>query len=243
MLYLPFIFDLFYVIIYNSTFKKRENIGGEIVKRAIKKAINEMKKPMIILKRRNNKKKLKNQDFTIISNNCWGGFVYQDFDVQYNTPFIGLFLHPTDYIKLLSNLKHYLQCKLSFTDSPKYHFDTIQKNYPVGVLDDIEIYFLHYKSKEEAYQKWNRRLKRVNIDTLFIAFAETKACTIKDIEEFNDLSFNNKVCFTANQYENFKDCVLIKGYEKQGYLSSDYLKKYKKHFDIAKWLNSGGNAF
>jgi uncharacterized protein (DUF1919 family) len=35
--------------------------------------------------------RLKNQDFTIISNDCWGGGVYEDLQLQYTTPMVGLF--------------------------------------------------------------------------------------------------------------------------------------------------------
>ena len=31
------------------------------------------------------------------------------------------------------------------------------KTYPLGLLDDIEIHFTHYKSEEEAHEKWERR--------------------------------------------------------------------------------------
>ena len=44
-----------------------------------------------------------NDNFTIISNNCFAGFVYQKFDIQYNTPFIGLFILGPDYIYLLKS--------------------------------------------------------------------------------------------------------------------------------------------
>lgn len=33
---------------------------------------------------------LKNKDFVIISDNCWGGAVYQWYDRPYNSPFVGL---------------------------------------------------------------------------------------------------------------------------------------------------------
>ena len=38
-----------------------------------------------------NYEKLLNKKFTIISNNCWGGWVYREFAVPYQTPTIGLF--------------------------------------------------------------------------------------------------------------------------------------------------------
>lgn len=40
----------------------------------------------------------------------------------------------------------------------------------IGKLDDIEVVFLHYKSEEEAYQKWNRRKKRINYNNLIFKF-------------------------------------------------------------------------
>jgi len=53
---------------------------------------------------------LKNRNFTIVSNNCWGGEVYRGFGLPYQTPFVGLFLFPACYIKLLKNLKNYRRC-------------------------------------------------------------------------------------------------------------------------------------
>lgn len=50
-------------------------------------------------KRRNSK--LKSKDFSIISNNCFAGIVYQHLGLQYNTPTIGLYFYPDEYIKFL----------------------------------------------------------------------------------------------------------------------------------------------
>ena len=64
-----------------------------------------------------NKKRLKNNSFCIISNDCWGGELYAYFDVQYNTPFIGLYLMAPCYIKLLQNFEDYMQLDLNFIES------------------------------------------------------------------------------------------------------------------------------
>jgi uncharacterized protein (DUF1919 family) len=42
---------------------------------------------------------LNDHSFSIISNNCWGGFVYQYFGLKYSSPFAGLFLFSKDYLK------------------------------------------------------------------------------------------------------------------------------------------------
>lgn len=51
------------------------------------------------------KARIKNKEITIISNNCWGGFMYQSCGLQYNTPLIGLYFYAPEYIKLLKDLK------------------------------------------------------------------------------------------------------------------------------------------
>lgn len=48
--------------------------------------------------------KIKNKDFTIISNNCWGGYVYRYYGLEYNSPTIGGYFFSEDYIKFLKNL-------------------------------------------------------------------------------------------------------------------------------------------
>ena len=53
-----------------------------------------------------NSPKLYNNNFTIVSNNCWGGFIYKRFKLQYNSPFIGLFIFAPDYIYLLKNFNN-----------------------------------------------------------------------------------------------------------------------------------------
>ena len=109
---------------------------------------------------------LKNKNFTIISNNCWGGFVYQKFGLEYMTPFIGLFIFAPDYIKLLNDFENLIFSKVSFIEPKSSRYiqeilvDDKLPKYPIGILNnDIEIHFLHYKSEKEALEKWNRRIK------------------------------------------------------------------------------------
>ena len=73
-------------------------------------------------KYRNQRKALKNKHFTIISDNCWGGRIYQELGLPYQSPFIGLFIYSPDYVKLLANLKHYLsgELPLVFVEESRY---------------------------------------------------------------------------------------------------------------------------
>lgn len=47
-------------------------------------------------------------DISIIANNCWGGYAYHALGMKFYSPFINMFVHDRDYIKLLGNLRHYL---------------------------------------------------------------------------------------------------------------------------------------
>lgn len=189
------------------------------------------------------KKKLKNNNFTIISDNCWGSKIYKDFNVRYNTPFVGLFIYSPCYIKLLKNLDYYLQSKLYFVEESRYTINTEfrkQKWYPIGVLrNEIEIHFLHYKSEAEAENKWMRRKKRMNMDNIFIEFSDKELFTEELLKEFDKLPFKHKVCFTAKNYPSISCAVQLKEYEDDGCIGNIYEDSYivKRHFDIVDWLN------
>lgn len=65
---------------------------------------------------------LKNKNITIISNNCWGGHCYRYFALPYDSPTIGLYIFPEDYIQLIKDLRKYMAMPLKFikyTESKK----------------------------------------------------------------------------------------------------------------------------
>ena len=102
---------------------------------------------------------LKNYTFSIISNNCWGGIVSRDRGIVYNSPTAGLFFFADDYIKFLTNLKYYLSLDMTqiSVNQSKYAqvlLKQYDENLIIGVLDDVEVIMLHYKSFEEAKNKW-----------------------------------------------------------------------------------------
>ena len=84
---------------------------------------------------------------------------------------------PSNYIIFLKNLKEYINMDMKFIkpEDSKYkeyisYKDKRFGSYPMGKLNDVEIHFLHYKSPEEAYEKWNRRRQRINFKNLIVKF-------------------------------------------------------------------------
>ena len=106
---------------------------------------------------------LTNRDFTIISNNCIAGFIYHDLNMSFLSPTINLTINNHDYIKFLLNIEHYLSLQLVEVKSN-------DKRYPVGLLGDIGINFIHYNSFEEAKMAWERRKTRINFKNIYVIF-------------------------------------------------------------------------
>jgi len=188
------------------------------------------------------KARLRNKDFTIICNNCWAGSVYEDIGLPYNTPTVGLFFYAPCYIKFLENIKHYLETPLTFKEISFYSLANKRrkkKKYPIGVLDDIEIHFLHYESNEEALEKWNRRKKRINFNNLYVSFSDVDLCTEKEMKEFDKMNFQHKVFFSAKYYPGIYSLVWLKSYDGCDHfvdlVNNRWL--YRKYFDVVKWLN------
>ncbi|MDE6484936.1 MAG: DUF1919 domain-containing protein [Duncaniella sp.] len=144
--------------------------------------------------------------FSIISSNCFAGRIMQDFDMEYNSPTLGLYFMYPDYIEFLKNLRYYLsEAKIEFVEHSKYPIGDERRAawshwYPIGLLDGkVEIHFLHYYSEKEASEKWYRRASRVNFNRLLIVGMQQNLCTESDIREFDALTYENKIMFTTKQ--------------------------------------------
>ena len=188
---------------------------------------------------RKNRRRLINQKISIIASNCNGGVIYHDLGLQYQSPFINLWIKPNDFIKLLSDLRGYLSYELRFIREEGIP-------YPVAVLKDIFIYFQHYQTEEEAETCWKRRLKRINFDNIAVFFTDRDGCTYQMLQEFDALPYERKVVFTHINYPKlqstyFFDCFanedevgVLTEYENER-LQIRYLDKY----DYVSLLNKG----
>ena len=190
---------------------------------------------------KNRNKKLLTKDFSIISNNCYAGIVYQYLNLQYNTPTIGLYFFAKEYIKFLSNLEYYFNCSLKFinTCESRYYNELCkrkQENALIGVLDDVDIVFLHYSNCTEVKDKWERRKQRLS-KNLIIKFNDTNLCTEELLKKFDNLPFQHKICFTAKKYPGIKSAILMKKYKFRKEIKEDYYSGHK-YFNIIDYINS-----
>lgn len=171
------------------------------------------------------RRKLNNKNFTIISNNCWGGHVYRYFNLPYDSPTIGLYLFSADYIKFIGNLKYYIEKEITFINYKysKYKDELVkynQVNIPIGKLDDIEIIFLHYQSEDEARTKWNRRKARIHWDNLYYKMSEQNLCSSDLLMQFDLIDLANKFVFVTKDY-GLKSQVIFKDCSNMDFIPND----------------------
>lgn len=166
--------------------------------------------------------------------------MYQSCKLPYNSPFIGLYMYAPEYISLLRNLNYNLVQPLHFIrhESSKYK-EIVPQNYIIGTLGStgIEIVFMHYHLEEEALEKWNRRLKRINWDNMIVKFSDTDfGCTDDLITEFDKLPYAHKVCFTATPHPNCKSVVTMKEYADKEYVLYEWAYSYR-YYDFVREAN------
>ena len=176
--------------------------------------------------------RLKNENFTIISNNCWGSFIYQKYGLPYKSPTAGLYILGHDFVKLCADWENYFEKKLEFIPWESCaHYEKIkdQSPYPVAQLGDIEIYFMHYKTAEEAAEKWYRRIKRINPNRMLFKLSQREGCSKEDIEQFMALPLKNKLCFA---YDKVPGTVYVP--ELEGFTGDEFetVQRYINDTDI-----------
>lgn len=189
--------------------------------------------------------KLNNTDFTIICNNCWGGYVYRRYGLPYTSPTIGLYLFAKDFLKLCNNLEYYTNLPLTFIDYATSKWKDVlierkQTDVPIGVLDDIEIIFLHYKTREEALEKWTRRCQRINYNNLIFKFSKMNLCGEKELEQFDNINVNKKICFVPDNQVmkgmNRKSFVIFKS--EKGLNIIDDTSEYSRYINLNRMINA-----
>lgn len=194
------------------------------------------------------RKRLKNKNFSLITNNCTGGFIYHDLGLRFNSPTINLFFYKDHFFTFLEHLEEYLDSELKICNNPQH---TPEIEYPVFNLGDgerlplIELHFLHYHDVAEAKAIWEKRSARVNLKNLFVVFAFCDDTDEAWLARFDAIPIKNKLALVNRPFPQYKSACYIPGYEDTGIGGSgDYVglrgcRKYDA-FDFVNWFNTAG---
>ena len=165
---------------------------------------------------------------------------YEYFGLPKKTPTVGCFFFPGDFLKMISDLKRYMGYDLSFIPfgESKHKSALIGKTpCPVGLLGDVEIFFLHYTNEQMVKEKWNRRVERINYENLIFKFSFMNGCSRGDLQQFNSLNLHGKkLAFVKNKEDVNQENVYYPGFEHEDQILNDtyFLDRY---FDIISFIN------
>ena len=198
--------------------------------------------------------RLENKDFTIIANDCSGSFIYDSLRLKKLSPTCSMTIGRYAFISFCRHLKEYMSMPVEEAteeDLKKYPGCKV----PVGILrgkdslPSIGLIFTHYESFEKARETWYRRRERINYDNLFFILDCAMEKDEKLLDEFERLSVENKVAFTAlEDRERWKDTFSFQCFS-DGKFHSGYFMDYlftdsgifnvMDEFDYVNWLNQG----
>ncbi len=196
------------------------------------------------------KLRLRNRDFSLITNNCIAGIVYHDLGLPFLTPTINLFFEDEDFFRFVGSLDHYLNCEI----------EELRESgiaYPLGLLrrgeESVKIHFLHYESFPEAAAKWKERAARVKLQKLCIIFeypaldaTEEEQRAIK--RQFDAIPCARKVLLTKKHSPLSGKDVRRLGFYERDYYPGKFVapnkrlpfRRYLDEFDYISFLNRKG---
>lgn len=189
--------------------------------------------------------RLKNRNFSVLSQNCVGCVMLHDLGQPFNSPTVNLYMSSPDYIVFLEKPTDFIGQKLTFVES--------DKRYPKGLLfyedggekKSISLYFPHDNDTEKIQNDWLRRSKRVNYDNLYIIATDRDGLTKEIMERFSKLPYKHKILLSSKPYSEFSFVQYFKQYKDLDQLTSmvDIVnifgkREYGQGWDYVKWLNS-----
>lgn len=212
----------------NTLFKKIKKAPGNLLREIVMKKY---------------RAKLENRDFSLITNNCIGGYIYHDMKLQFLSPTINLCMSDNDFLVFCENLKEYTQLPVKEYPDSGY-------NHPVGIISgsagDIMVRFFHYDTFENGVSKWHERCKRINFDNICVVM-EGVTCTREILERFDRLEIERKVVLTVGQQEGIASSFPVpEEFYRNNYWKGKIMEYPKlglhRHFEIfdyVTFLNSG----
>lgn len=186
---------------------------------------------------KNARKRIENKDFTLLASNCIGGLIYHNLGLKFLSPTINMQMYSNEFANFVLNLEEYLKKDIEFLEP--------DNGVPVGKLGDMTIHFTHYKTNEEALEKWNKRKSRINYDNLYILLNDMDGITEEQIRSLGNIRCKNICVFTAKKYDDIPYTYSFPCFDGRSHVGN-VLKKskitglrfFEKNFDYVDWLNS-----
>ncbi|MEL6930142.1 MAG: glycosyltransferase [Cyanobacteria bacterium J06600_6] len=189
-----------------------------------------------------NTTQLKKPPFTLISNNSWSSIICKRLNYLHQSPLVNTYISDPDYLKLLGNLRYYLESDLTFPQQHQPAKITLEnpdeKVIIARLANEIEIHFKKENSIDEVTHNWQQRLATVQWDNMFAVYfcdrTASKAEQLEYLAEYERLDFPRKVAF-APMTTSHSSTVRLADYSNND--DYDNVKASARTIDIIAWLN------
>ena len=189
------------------------------------------------------------EGFTIISNNCWGGTIYESYGMRKASPTVGMFIMPSDFVRFCADLDRYLSEPLEFISPEESKWrEVLSSNgnwgtYLIGRLGDVELQMLHHHDEATARRKWESRVGRVDRDRLIFKLNDQNGATEEDLRAFDALPFEHKLVFAVKDHPDVKCCRRIHCPRSCGFIPASWEPfGANRSFNVTKYINGCFNG-
>lgn len=184
--------------------------------------------------RRHVKLRLERKDFTIISDDCWGGRVYSEFGLRCHSPFVGMGFTAREYLDFLQGFREPGALEIIGEKASRH-------GYPLLQTRNAWLYGQHYDSAEEFRRTFERRRKAILWDRIFIKidFGKTKY-NASDVARWNEMRLPNSLALYPDK-RRFREARIHNGVALPDWVL-DGAKQFGvscRRFDVFDWLNHG----
>lgn len=143
---------------------------------------------------------------TLITNNCWGGIIYNNYEKEFASPTINLQILPEEFPDFCEHLSFYMSGELTeVKELTPWHqdymtnmFGAVLPDCPLGDIKGILVVFQHYKTFEEAKKLWDRRKQRIDYDNIGYMFHVKDRLYMAEARRFMKLNLPNSICITED---------------------------------------------
>ncbi len=186
------------------------------------------------------RKRLDNKDFSLITNNCVGGVIYNNLGLKFTSPTVNLYILDEDYILFCEHALDFIKNGVLKERQSEFSYPSGELTCPSG---KITIYFMHYHSFQEAESKWEERCKRVNFDNLYFIYEVTDKSDNDLVLRFLNLPYKKAIiCANKDIKSDFCKQIYINKQFEFGvllqYKSKLSAKRYLDNWDYVSFLNS-----
>lgn len=171
---------------------------------------------------------------SIISDDCWGGRVYDANALPCHSPFVSMGFATREYLDFLEHMRDPGALDpLSISSQ--------ERGYPIIQTRHARLYGMHYKTEHEFMQRYQRRCPRFNLNRPWVKIDFGRpGYSERDIERWNALRLPDSVAFYPDE-PRFRALKIHHGVVVPNWILHGFLMYARSlgAFDLYAWLSTG----